>query len=652
MSYQTESLPCLNAIGPWWNEHDRMLLFCHLLSIFPFEPSYLANLPVTSHMEDPCTINEKNIDKEFQIFCKTNKKCNCSKIRRLNLSFGKFNTRLCYLCPYSTTYRNEAMDDEHRMLYYMLQSTSHSLSFFLDEEKKKVEEVFHSFFPVYAGNVLVDAFPFSLVAKEFVQLPAVTYSDDPDTFRSELLSRLYQDMDSRINYQRNKDLYRNYDPNYQKTAYSCVASIFSTVEKIRPEISASNLFIVNRLFRILASSGQKKYVPRKPDMYQMGEKPLTPSPLFDVVTNPLEHLEDSYFQTLPSLDDAPRLQQPDLRTIKQEAKIPKDAEKVSPIRKQESGNIPKAQDKVPVLYPDFYPLESADWFYQLENNNIADQTAFLALMSESSYYCMEPVICNDVNGVLIMNSDQDFIFYSIELYGPRIMRFIVNTGRPVFTCSTYSLDRYLHRNKVYGLISYDYAVLKTLLEPEQTFSLHNLFPSDVFVDIMPMYQSSYNLAKEQLNEEQISLLEQYQHFVPLLSSTGMHAPFFRHRKNFCQTTCFCFKNMYHPGLAPIRSGTYLCLNTAPKDITPSVIDLKKLYMDICIDLNRFVSFCEGKIYLLSLSKSGLLLFATGSDQEVQKAQLYLKSSVRRIYQKKTISDIKICFETHYTEYQL
>ena len=103
-------LPCLKAVGPWWTNEDRRLLFCHLLSIFDFDADYLATIPSLVHYDSDNSnlLDVASIDSDYRLFKKSlsTKKINCSCIRKISLSFGKFNHRLCFLCPYSTTYKN------------------------------------------------------------------------------------------------------------------------------------------------------------------------------------------------------------------------------------------------------------------------------------------------------------------------------------------------------------------------------------------------------------------------------------------------------------------------------------------------------------------------------------------------------------------
>ena len=86
-------LPCLQAVGPWWTDEDRRLLFCHLLSIFHFDANYLATLPSLVHHDSDYSnqLDVSSIDSDYRLFKKSlpTKKINCSCIRKISLSTNK-----------------------------------------------------------------------------------------------------------------------------------------------------------------------------------------------------------------------------------------------------------------------------------------------------------------------------------------------------------------------------------------------------------------------------------------------------------------------------------------------------------------------------------------------------------------------------------
>ena len=139
--FSDSTLPCLQAVAPWWTEVDRRQLFGLLLMIFPFDAGYLASLPASRYMDgsDQYALDAQEIRKSFHVLKDMNgsKKCSCARIRSQEFSFGKLNPRFCYLCPYSGTYRNHSKADERRFLYHILCSRTRSLSDYIDAAGKR-----------------------------------------------------------------------------------------------------------------------------------------------------------------------------------------------------------------------------------------------------------------------------------------------------------------------------------------------------------------------------------------------------------------------------------------------------------------------------------------------------------------------------------
>ena len=65
-----DTLPCLNAVGPWWTDEDRRTLFCHLMSIFHFDENYLTTLPASLVQDslDTYRMEASSIKSDYRLF--------------------------------------------------------------------------------------------------------------------------------------------------------------------------------------------------------------------------------------------------------------------------------------------------------------------------------------------------------------------------------------------------------------------------------------------------------------------------------------------------------------------------------------------------------------------------------------------------------
>lgn len=696
MSEQNETLPCLNSVAPWWTEPDRQMLFCYLLKIFPFEAGYLAALPASTYIENGSLqkIKAKDIEKECIAFCETNKntKYSCAGIRRINFSFGKLNPHICFLCPYSSTYKNKLSNEEHRMLYYMLQASSHTLKDFLTESKNTSENIFRSYFPVYVKNILIDAFPFSMIAKNFEDTPENKYCDDTRSFTSEMLQRLNTAADQKIKYQRDKEQYIQLDPCYYETVHSCMEAEFRAIENIQPEIAVINMMIVKRLFRVL-SSASAKYSPKKPEQFNYEGKNLIAPKLFESTpfesktkesekeyqdslskesvkmeeSTSLENFEDAYFKNLPSIDSLEEntsehmsevmiaiASKPYIQETPKALKDTGNSKKAFSTCKAKSDHVPgkKTYDNKSLLpeYPDFYHITNSASFFRSEDNDETTQALIFALTSESAFFCMEPTVCNNIEGLLVMNSEKDFFFYPLELYGPRFLRAVSNQT-PIYTCSTYALSRYLHRNKVWGLALFDIAVAKSIEAPSKAFDMKTIFGSYSIEKNMPLYPDIYHKSLKNMTENQRRQVRQYEQFIPLLSSNGYKPPFENMKQLYSQINSLYYMYLYQSE-SPTQSGVFLHMNVSFKNYMFEKNKWIELYMDTCINYNKYIPFYEGHVFLLNLDEYGILLFATGNEYNLQEARLFLKSCTRRIFQKEVPASETIKFELQYNIYDL
>ena len=276
-----DTLPCLQAIAPWWNNTDRMMLYCRLLAIFPpLKAEYLSVLDAKSSAEPEYTLTAELIQSEFQTFrskC-VKGKCSCNAIRSLEFSFGKFNKRLCFLCPFHGTYKNEDAVSEHRFIYYLLNSEKLSLSQYLDGCSRELKDIFISHFPIITNGILIDAYPFYLFAEAMAEKGAGLYLKDPEAYTKSILEHVYASIEKRIRYNRSLEAMKNKIPNIIELLPDSADMEWESVLNMTPPFGVVNASIVKRVFNSLVKR-EGKYVARKPADYITQEKSLLVSQL-------------------------------------------------------------------------------------------------------------------------------------------------------------------------------------------------------------------------------------------------------------------------------------------------------------------------------------------------------------------------------------
>jgi hypothetical protein len=702
----------LQSVGNWWTVQDRRTLFVYLYKKFPFDANYLAAAPAATYQVngDEFKISPKDIEQDALEIQKS--KCSCFALRKLSFSFGKLNPRICYLCPYNTTYRNDKASDERRMLFYMLHAETHRLTDYIDGSEKKNEDVFRSYFRIYVSNTLIDAFPLSCISQEFLTMPPISYEKDRNSFMKELEKRLGVTCKQKIKYQRNKNLYMDAFPDYENQVFQSALQELSNIENARPDFGGStiNPIFVTRLFNVL--SGQRKYVPLKAEEYmytgrsfasaslpegnsffegvqgidfgiihpavkpQSSEDVLEPKsedndpskgksdlpnldsePDTDQELDCFIELEDDFFHSLPSYDvDARKKAIPSDESPSTTAHFsPAVSGYVEAKDERKAGTIDNTKQKdAPSLFfthgfPDFYILPSdIEWLFFYNQNDEISNALISAVASESSYFCMEPVIYNNMEGILIMSSDKDFIFYPIQMCGPKIVRKLISSGIPIFTCNSFSLCRYLNRMKVYHTNPYDLSVAFGIRNPFLPNDAASIFSSAEINSAMQIYVDYYFQNLKLLSESQASLLELCRKFIPLLCSDGCHPPFKDLDRLFTQESALTYSQKFDRTKLPIKSGVFVSAKAESK-ICKNALER---FMRACIDFEECVPFYDGRVNILSVSSSGLLVFLTGSEIEQTEMQLYFKASLRKAFRQSTGNFSPIKIEVEYTTHKM
>lgn len=642
--YYDEILPCLESVGAWWTEPDRRLLFCYLLMIFPINAEYLAGLPAARYNDgiEQSVMNEHSIKNALQTFKKVNqaKKCTCAGIRGLDFSFGKLNPRTCYLCPYSGTYKNMRRADERRFLYHIMEDESRCLSNYLDLEDKKLENVFLSYFPVYVNNILVEAFPFLLFAEWFLAKEAGYYKRNLKEARKELLGEVRKSIEQRIPYLRIKELVEKETLDYKECIKKAADVELDVLEKENASTRPINEIMMIRLFRILANN--KKYIHKKPEDYVTHDKALIVPNLF---ASPLlmEKKEESGEKNEASRK--PETNKPIVFMEQAENLIIESEMRSQPGAFKEHENIKKA-------FQETYHIEKGDiepFFIYGEHDRKTENVFLKAFLGDSRWFSVEPAEYVGMPGLLILNDEEDYIFYSLDRYSAKPVRAMADRGVPIYTSNIYNTGRYLCRAKVQKLALHDVGMAVSLGKGIQAVAVEE-FTTVPFPECMKEYKDIYGEHSMNFGKEQQVSLERMEAYVPLLCADGEKPPFVAMNSLYNVKSSLEYEYLYKSGMHPIRDGVFLYLRAFSDKMEIQGEVLKNLYMDTCIELGRKVPFCEGYVQILELSNSGLLFYVMGNKMSIQKTQLYLSSCARRAFAKVSVKEHPVTFEQMTQEY--
>lgn len=675
--YDDKTLPCIQSVGPWWTEVDRRILFCHLMKIFQLEADYFSSLPAAEYIScgETYHLNETEIQNEFQAFLRENGKSSCPRIRNISFSFGKLNPRLCFLCPYSSTYKNQNLNDEYRFIYYLIKNKNVCLSTYIDNDKLKVENIFISHFPVYINNILVDSYPFSLIAEKFLGMSPGAFIDSQADSINQILILVHENIDKRIKYLRIKDLVMEYYPNYQTAALLAADNAMHYLEENNCNTRyAVNESLLKRLFNRLKD--RKPYVTKKPYKYLCEEVSLTDPVLFESYTlknseneaidntdeksecekpmngifldthdkaaitenvicdNPLSIFEDDNFRSLHVLDNIIINQETSENKLSTN-EVP-DVIPVSPAKHDHISNQNKLFDKPNNAYElehfkDYYTLDTCDDIFVYGSAGSENDNVILnAFIADTEYLCMEPVFYNKMTGVLMTNPSGDKLFYSIRDYGPKPLRTIADNNTPVYTSNRYYLSRHLYINKVFKLNIKDVSIAKTLLENKPVKGIKDITLTP-WPDCMNKYQQLYIYFITRLSEEGCVHLHRLEKYCSLLCADGGKVPF-TNMEYLCSIPhAASFDYLYNSECMPKFSGLFLYIRALIKVDSLNVDNITKTYIDICIDLDKHMPFASGNIYILRLNENGILFYIWGNDIEIQKMQLYLSACARRCF---------------------
>lgn len=657
--FYDDVLPCLQSVGPWWTELDRRILFSHLLKIFPFDAEYLSSLPAAEYSElgDTHRLSENMIREDLRSLNKGAEKINCPCIRRLDFSFGKLNPRVCYLCPYSSTYKNSSQPDEQRFLYHIMNHEKRTLSGYLDDAGKTCKDVFKSFFPVYANDILIEAYPFELVAEQFLEIAGGSFISDSDKYHKQVSEGLNRVLADRLKYHRTRVLVEKHIPDYQNLVLLSAGQILFALENQNRQTRSINESLMKRLFALLLKSS--KYSAKDPKQYICRDQALAAPKIFDSavfedtanfsleeapaephdtirtqqpeLVNPLACMEDQTFRELPDLDakniQLNSMEEPLCDFAATALPLTTSMESVS-----ETSNIVHATSEAqPSSFEAFYTSRETETFYKCGQNNFQYDKAVLdAFLDSTSFLSMEPFNINGQKGLLMCNANIDKLFFPVEWLGPREIRYIANRKLPVYTSNVYQLAAYLFSNKIYKLELHDVGAAVSLLH-NKTIRCINDFCRSSLPDCMDIYFDIYNAAFDNLSKDGKTALHRLEQFLPLLCGDGMKPPFASMQQLVSVVNATTYRFLYTSDSHPERAGMFLHLQVKIDNPLKSTFPAQHMYMDACIELSKYVPFYQGNVQVLQIGADGLLLYLLGNRQEIEKNRLYMSASIRRIF---------------------
>ena len=661
-----DTLPCLNAVGPWWTDEDRRTLFCHLMSIFHFDENYLTTLPASLVQDslDTYRMEASSIKSDYRLFEKSRstKKINCSSIRKISFSFGKYNHRLCFLCPYSTTYRNSNRSSETRFLYHLMNHGAASLESYLNTSDKELSQYFSSYFPIYINNTLIDAYPFDMVASKFLEISSDYFFSAPLEARHLLVNKLAKDLNYRISFAKLRPLINITCPDINDNINKLAIETVKSIEYENYNTRSINELLLKRLFKSLAE--ENKYKPKSTtDYLSKVLEPLNPElfqskilfsqeefqkidSFYEIsIANEIFHNQDLFKQLdlLPILDD-PLLSSDIEQSLIEATAIPSVI--AAPERKSLNTAVINTIDEASDTsqFWDYYKLQNSDGICILGSNDSANyESIFKAMISNTQYLCIEPCLFNDEGGIIILNDTNDLLFYPTSKLGNRMLRKLSEQDIPVYTSNIYHTGCLLFSNSCFYIKLKDIGIASAIVSNTIPKGILDITTTP-FPECMKEYESIYKSLIEHAAEHLLKDIDLYESFKYLLCIDGIDLPFKNIKFLYELNDAIDITYNFTKDINPISSGLILSLTAYLNNIFIENNILIKLYMEICIELHKHFPFFKNNLFLLSLSEEGILFFMSGSKKQLQKIRLFLSSCARRIFSKYSTKDNPITFE--------
>ena len=148
-------------------------------------------------------------------------------------------------------------------------------------------------------------------------------------------------------------------------------------------------------------------------------------------------------------------------------------------------------------------------------------------------------------------------------------------------------------------------------------------------DLMRMYPKMYERLLESADiRDQVILHER---LCSIITSDGMIPPFRNLKTLYKKADGIAYESQFGKSNVPSKSGSFYLLNIK---LEGSEVCTENTYQMICVELDKYLNFSEGRNYVLGLDQRGILLYVTGSEMDREDAGSYLKACARRVIKDK------------------
>lgn len=264
------------------------------------------------------------------------------------------------------------------------------------------------------------------------------------------------------------------------------------------------------------------------------------------------------------------------------------------------------------------------WKYIISDTDLSGKEG-KDMIDQSRYYCMEIVVEDKVEGVLLMTDKEHFYYYPAELYGNKPLVRIVRSGKNIYSTDAFKVSSYLHKVHVYGAKVKDLSIASEYANRSVTDII-----ACPLEQRMKTYADSYKSVISIVTEETKIKIQRMEDFSSLLTSDGMKPPFRGLEKLYERAESLKYESLFRATNVPEKQGCFYWshVDTRIPDFVSA--DLETIYQDICIRLDQYLNFGEGKAFILNVDRGGILFYITGNEMFQEDAEGYIKACTRRV----------------------
>ena len=306
-------------------------------------------------------------------------------------------------------------------------------------------------------------------------------------------------------------------------------------------------------------------------------------------------------------------------------------------------DIPELSTDVSIFLK-YYPLYKKNNIYILGLDSSEDaDSLFTAMISDTAFLCMEPCLFENEEGMLISNDTNDLLFYSFIRLGHRLLRKISDFKIPVYTSNLYHTGLALFSNRIFYLDLKDIGVAAFITSNTVAKGIRDLTETP-FPDCLLEYYKLYYELTNDLSEDTLKLLSLNEKYKLIHCIAGTKPPFSNLESLYDTNDAVNITYNFSNDIKPTINGLFLSLSAY---LNEHIIDdnlLIGLYKELCIKIYEQFSLTSNQLYLLNLSKSGILFYLIGSKRQIQKMRLFFSACARRVFSKYSTNGNPITFE--------